>query len=55
MDLRMQRSNDVETVECLRNLTGHGDPVYTVSFDNQGLLASGYGDRMIKQINTHRS
>ncbi len=35
------------TGECIRTLIGHGDIVRSVSFNQQGLLASGSDDRTI--------
>jgi len=38
----------VATGECIRSLAGHGNYVYSVSFNNKGLLASGSHDNTIK-------
>jgi len=35
---------NVKTGECIRTLNGHGGGVNSVSFDGEGLLASGSWD-----------
>jgi len=45
---RMIQVWNTKTGECLRTLTGHGNLVTSVSFDQDGLLASGSNDRPIK-------
>jgi WD40 repeat protein len=36
------------TGDLLRNLSGHGGPVYTFAFDNNDILAAGSVDSTIK-------
>jgi len=42
---------NVKTGECIRTLNGHGNWVRSVSFDGEGLLASGSYDKTIKLWN----
>jgi len=42
---------NIKTGECIRTLNGHGDRVLSVSFDGDGLLASGSRDNEIKLWN----
>ncbi len=43
---------EYEDRRMLKELSGHGNYVMSVSFDGDGLLASGSADNMIKLWNT---
>ncbi len=48
MGLVMVRSHwNSKTGACIRTFNGHVDSVLSVSFDKEGILASGSCDRMI--------